>query len=65
MIPNFDGEGGRVLDDGDQGRIGNLLETHKSNATKKVVHQLFLSIGEVPKEPILAFHCDRSTFNEL
>ena len=59
MIPDLDGKGGRVLDNEGQGRINNLLETHKSNATMKVVHRLFLSIVEVPKEPTLAFRCER------
>jgi hypothetical protein len=59
MIPNFDGEGGRILDDEGQGKINNLLETRKSNVTTKVVHRLFLPIAEVPTEPTLIFRCDK------
>ena len=59
MNPNLDGEGGRVLDDEGQGRLSNLLEKRKSNATRKVVHRLFLPIVEVPKEPTLAFLWER------
>ncbi len=55
MIPNFDGEEARVLDDEDQDRIDNLLVKRKSNVTRKAVLRLFLPTGEVPKEPILVF----------
>jgi len=41
------GVGGQVAYDEDRGRISSLLDRHRSNVLKRVVHQLFQPTVEV------------------